>query len=223
MRILLMSLNQELAKFRAEFRTQLPAEILTRMDQATEDLTASGIMKRTVKVGDQVPDFTLPNALGNPVHLQNLLAKGPVVIAFYRGVWCPYCNLELNALQKVLPDITALDASLVAISPQTPDYSLSTTEKHALGFEVLSDVGNQVARTFGLVFDLPEELRPIYAKFGIDLPAHNGDQTFELPIPATYVIDAKGRINHAFVDPDYTRRMEPDAILSVLNSLQVTV
>lgn len=218
-----MSLTQDLQDLLAQNRQLIPAEQLALMDQAMADLANSGMSNRALNVGDRVPDFNLTNAIGQPVQFQDLQNQGPVVLAFYRGEWCPYCNLELRALQQSLPEIQALGATLVAISPQTPDHSLSTTEKHNLGFEVLSDVGNQVARAFGLVFQLPETLRPIYAGFGIDLPAYNGDRSFELPLPATYVVDRDRTIVHAFVNPDYTQRLDPAEILAVLGQLQVSV
>src|SRR6266404_8192805 len=159
------------------------------MVRADMELAASGISQHALKAGDRVPDFRLPDARGDYVRLCDLLAKGPVVLSFYRGGWCPYCNLELRALQKVLPQITALGAQLVAISSQTPDESLSTAEKNELAFPVLSDVGSATAKAFGIAFDLAEELRPIYARFGHALPDKNGDESRVLPIPATYVID----------------------------------
>jgi len=124
-------------------------------------------------------------------------------------------------LQLELPRLEALGASLVAVSPQTPDNSLSTAERMKLTFEVLSDAGNRVARQFGIVFTLPEELRPIYAGFGIDIPITNGDDTFELPIPATYVIDRDRKIRMAFVDADYTHRVDPEIVLSALKEVRV--
>ncbi len=122
-------------------------------------------------------------------------------------------------MQLTLPDIEALSAQLVTVSPNLPDKSLSTAQKQELTFEVLSDLGNKVARQFGLVFTLTEELRPIYASFGIDIPAYNGDDTFELPFPATYVIDTDGTITYAFVDADYTKRLEPAEIVEVLKGM----
>ena len=213
-----MSLTNQLQDFRNQFVATLPEETKATMNQATQNLVDSGIVDSSLKVGDKVPNFTLPNAVGNNVELQKLLESGSVVISFYRGQWCPYCNLELRAFQEYLPEIQSLGASLVAISPQTPDNSLSTVEKNELTFEILSDVGNQVIRKFGLIFTLPEELRPIYKGFGIDVAAHNGDATFELPIAATYVITPDGRVIHAFVDPDYTKRLEPKEVVEVLRN-----
>ena len=214
-----MSLTDTLAKQQADSKAMLPPEVRDTMSTATADLAASGIVESAIAVGATAPDFTLPNATGASVQLTQLLSQGPVVLSFYRGQWCPYCNLELRALQQALPDIVNAGATLVAVSPQTPDNSLSTVEKNELTFEVLSDVGNRVARSYGLVFELPEALRPIYAGFGIDLPAHNGDDTFELPIPATYVIGTDGTVSHAFVNADYTKRLEPADIVAALQAL----
>ncbi|NEO83742.1 MAG: AhpC/TSA family protein [Spirulina sp. SIO3F2] len=214
-----MTLTETLAKFQTDFRKTAPDEVKTTMGTATQDLIDSGIIDRTLKVGDTIPAVSLPNATGQTVNIQELLKSGPVVISFYRGGWCPYCNLELKALQAKLPEIKALGANLITISPQTPDASLSTAEKNALEFEVLSDVGNKVARAFGLVFTLPETLRPLYAQFGLDIPAHNGDETFELPIPATYIVKTDGTIALAFAEADYTQRLEPAEIVAALQAL----
>lgn len=216
-----MTLAQQLNDFQDQFRAGRSAETLAVMDRATQDLQQSGLVDRSLKVGDRVPSFSLPNATGKTVDLASLLGQGPVVLSFYRGAWCPYCNLELRALQGVLPQIQAQGATLVTISPQTPDQSLSTAEKNELTFEVLSDQGNQIARQFGLVFQVPEDLRSIYEGFGINLPAHNGDQSFELPVAATYVIDTQGIIVYGDVNVDYTHRMEPAEIVAVLERLPV--
>ena len=216
-----MSLTQELQSFRQKFLSSQSSETIEVMNAATVTLEDSGIVNQSIKVGDKAPNFTLPNAVGQDIEFHALLNKGAAVISFYRGGWCPYCNLELRALQESLPKIKALGANLVAISPQTPDNSLSTSEKNELTFAVLSDVGNKVAKEFGLVFTLLEELRPIYQNFGIDLPAHNGDDTFELPIPATYIIAPDRTVIYAFVNPDYTQRLEPTEILNVLERWKV--
>ncbi|MGK7910889.1 MAG: peroxiredoxin-like family protein [Synechococcus sp.] len=214
-----MSLTDTLAQQQADIVAQLPQDVRDSMSTATVELATSGILEAAISSGSTAPDFTLPNATGTTIQLSQLLSQGPVVLSFYRGQWCPYCNLELRALQQAFPDISAAGATLVAISPQTPDNSLSTVEKNELTFEVLSDVGNRVARDYGLVFQLPENLRPIYTGFGIDLPAHNGDETFELPIAATYVIATDGTVAHAFVDADYTKRLDPADIAAALRAL----
>ncbi len=214
-----MTLAQEISDFQAGFVSQLPAEALATFAAKTEQLVRSGIAEAAIGAGDEIPGFSLPGATGRTVSGAVLLASGPLVISFYRGSWCPYCNLELHALQQIAPEITALGARLVAISPNLPDTSLTSVEKHALTFEVLSDVGNTVARQFGLVFTLDEELRPLYRDFGIDLPGENGDDSYELPIPATYVVRPDGIVAAAYVNADYTRRMEPADILAALRGL----
>lgn len=200
-------------------RARIPAETLVVMDRATAQLEESGIAESSLEVGAKAPEFNLPDATGAEVSLSSLLAEGPVVLAFYRGGWCPYCSTELRALQARMAEITAAGATLVAVSPQTPDSSLSTVEKLELAFPVLSDEGNRVAESFGLVFTLPEALREVYAGFGLDLPAANGDDSFRLPVPATYVIGADGTVAWRFVDADYTKRAEPDDVIAALKRL----
>ena len=213
-----MAVMNELVALEQERRAKRPAELQAVMDQATAELAASGMADGFLQVGDAAPDFVLPDALGNAVTLADLRAQGPVVLSFYRGAWCPYCNLELQLLQQALPDIQALDATLVAISPQTPDNSLTLAEKHGLAFPVLSDAGNAVARRFGLVFTVPESLRAVYDKLGIDIAAHNGDGSFELPVPGTYVVGRDGTIAFAYANVDYTRRVATAEILEALRN-----
>jgi len=213
-----MSLRDQIEKLKQDMSDQTPPDVQKTMQQAAEALEQSGISDHSLKAGDTAPDFTLPDVHGDCVSFVDTLEHGPVVLSFYRGGWCPYCNLELQALQQALPQIKELGAQLMAISPELPDQTLSTAEKHALAFTVLSDQGNRVARDFGIVFTLPEGLRSIYAKFGIDLPAWNGDDSFELPMPATYVIGRNGIVRDAFVNTDYTQRMEPERILDILRN-----
>ena len=214
-----MNLTQELNAFKAKFKANQPEKIKSVMATATTDLIESKLAEKSLGKGDKIPDFSLPNAVGEEVSLNSLLAKGAAVISFYRGGWCPYCNMELRALQQALPEIEAKGASLVAISPETPDASLSTKEKNELSFEVLSDRNNQLAKKLGLVFTLPESLRPIYKNFGIDIPAHNGEDTFELPLPATYVVAADGTVIYSFAHADYTKRLDPAEIINALDNL----
>ncbi len=214
-----MTLAQEINDVLTYMQGNVPPETLATIGQSTETLGRSGITERSLKVGEPVPNFTLPNASGQPIQIQTLLAQGPVVISFYRGQWCPFCSLELAALQKALPEIKALNASLVAISPQTPDNTLSTVEKNNLEFEVLSDTGNQVAKQFGIVYQLSEEMREVQKGFGVHLSESNGDASYELPISATYVLRTDGRIVYAFTDPDFTKRLEPSEILAALKQL----
>lgn len=171
-------------------------------------------------VGDAAPKFALLNATGHTVELDTLLQQGPVIVAFYRGAWCPYCNTELHDLAEALPEIQKLGAQLVAISPQTPDHSLSTVEKNDLPFEVLSDSGNKLADQFGIVFILDHETREKYKGYGVDLAEYNGDDTWQLPHPATYIIDQQGTIRFAFVNTDYKIRAQPSEILAALQGLK---
>ena len=213
------SLADQLAEFRAGFQQNVPEDVQNTMKAATDALDTSGITEQALTVGDMAPDFELPDATGKQVRLSELLKQGPVVINFYRGEWCPYCNLELRAFQALLPEFKQAGASLVAVSPELPDHSLSVSEKHSLEFAVLSDVGNRVSRQYGLVFTLDESLRPIYKNFGIDVSASNGDESYELPLPATYVIEPSGQIRYAFAEADYTQRAEPQDVLAVVREL----
>jgi len=173
-----------------------------------------------LQTGDKAPDFTLPNAKGGSVNLKQALESGSVILNYYRGGWCPFCNLEFRALSKAQPDFKALGARLIGISPETPDTSLSTAEKNRLDYDVLSDEGNVVARQYGLVMKVPEIYRPLYMGMNLDVPVFNGDDSWELPLPATYVVDHEGIIRGGYVDNDYTNRMEPTEIIRVLQSLK---
>lgn len=215
-----MSLQQELEALLDQAATFLPPEIITSIQQSIQEVSNLGIAEKALKLKDRAPDFTLPNAVGQPVELQNLRAKGSVVITFYRGLWCPFCNVELQALQKALPQIQQLNASLVAISPQTPDNTLSTIKEHSLGFEVLSDVDNKVAKQFGLVYTLPQPMQEIMEGFDINLQTYNGNNSNELPVNATYIVDSEGIIVYRYLDPDYTKRLEPEEIIAVLSDLK---
>ena len=211
-----MSLKQELAEYRAGWFKRVPAERQAIMERHIAQLR-NGLAKTALKVGDRAPSIVLSNARGDTVDVGTLLKRGPVVVAFYRGGWCPFCNLELRAFQRLLPDIEAAGASLVAISPEKPDDSLSTAEKNALTFEVLSDVGQKVGRAFRSVYDFSDELKSAYNGFNLDIPAKNGTVgEWALPISATYIIDRDGVITYAYTDADYRDRADPIDILAVL-------
>jgi peroxiredoxin len=217
-----MGLEQELAAFKAEFGRTAPAGRAALYEAKIEELRAGFALEKAIGVNRTAPDFALPDATGKMVVLSNLLQSGPVVLTFYRGSWCPYCNIQLRAYQKVLPQITSLGGRLVAISPQLPDASLDTVEKNALTFDVLSDIGNSVARSFGLVYALPEEIRAALRANGKALPSINGDVSWELPVPATYVIARDRRAALAYIEVDYRKRLEPEALLASLESLRTT-
>ncbi|GAC1484049.1 MAG: peroxiredoxin-like family protein [Ktedonobacteraceae bacterium] len=213
------TLEEQIAAFKAQMASQAPAEVVATFDKNVDEVVKSGIAEQSLKVGEHAPDFTLPDVAGQQVTLSEQLKQGPVVVTFYRGDWCPYCNLQLRAYQNILPQIKALGASLVAISPQTPDNSLTTVEKKGLTFKVLSDVGNKVAREYGLVFAIAEHYRALYSDAGLNVPALNGDSSWELPIAGTFIIDRDGTARLASVDADWTHRLEPAALLDGLRAV----
>ena len=213
-----MSLKDQLAQRRAEWYQRVPADRHAAILRHIEALKTETISRTILKVGDRVPAIVLDNAKGEIVDVADLLKKGPVVVAFYRGGWCPYCNLELKALQEILPQVAAAGASLVAISPETSDNALATAENNGLSFEVLSDVGHKVGRAFGLVFEFSDELRSTYQGFKIDIPGRNGTPgEWFLPVAATYVVDCGGKIVYAYTEVDYRDRADPEEILAALN------
>lgn len=185
--------------------------------QATPGLGDPGA---ALGIGAIAPPFSLPDAYGAQVDLSSLLSKGPVVLIFYRGGWCPFCNMHLRAFQLARPHVRALGAQVVLISPELGAHGQTLVERHALLFPVLSDSDNRVARQYGLVFRMPTELRAEYLADGVDLAEHNGDTSWELPMPATFVVSADGRICYAFVSADYTQRAEPEEVLGVLKRLR---
>lgn len=216
-----MTLRDQIKARQAEASATRPPEIGALFAQGVARVRAEGIAERALGVGDSAPAFTLPDAVGKDVALAELLSSGPVIVCFYRGGWCPYCNLELRAYQALLPEITATGATLVAISPQTPDASMTTVQKADLTFPVLSDVGNVVAGAFGLVHGLEPEIAAVYARGGHDLPRDNAqaEDAVSLPLPATYLIDQQGQVRFAFVSADYTERAEPADVLAAVHLL----
>jgi peroxiredoxin len=212
-----MSLKQQLEEYRAGWYKRVPAERQAILERHIAQLRDGEISRTMKKVGDRAPAIVLGNAKGETVDVATMLNHGPVIVTFYRGGWCPYCNLELKAFQEILPQIKAAGASLVAISPERPDESLSTTEKNALTFEVLSDVGQKVGRAFGLVYEFTDELRSAYDGFKLDIPARNGTPgEWALPVSATYVIGSDGVISYANTDTDYRDRADPLDVLKTL-------
>lgn len=210
----------------AQLRAHLAAARANRNDEVNRaaDALIESLQETTraacVRVDDTAPDFVLPDSHGQEVGLGELLGQGPVVLAFYRGGWCPYCNLQLRSYERSLGDIRGFGAELVAVSPQLPDDSLSTAERNGLSFPVLSDQGNSVARRYSLVFEVPPRIVEYYLeKKDVDLRRINGDDSWELPVPGTFVIDRTGRIAFAEADPDYTHRAEPEDLLRVLSEL----
>ena len=212
------SLRDQLADRRAAAMHGAP-EMFAALDDNIAQLANSGAVARVIEVGATAPDFTLLAPDGAQVRLTGLLSHGPVVLTFFRGEWCPFCDLTLRALEAVVAEVTARGAVMVAISPQTLEHSVSTAESKGLSFQVLSDAGNAVSRLYGLVYSLTPAVRKMYSDRGFDLVGFNGNDAAELPMPATFVMDRKGMIRWLFVDPDFTRRAEPAAILAALDEL----
>jgi len=210
-------LIDSIKEYQIAFKKKVPKEIQDIMLKATKKLEDASISLNALKNGNKVNEFILPNAIGKEISLFDTLENNDfAVVNFYRGVWCAYCNFELKALQERNDELNELGAKLIAISPQSPDSSLSTKEKNDLNFEVLSDINNKIAKEYGLVFSLAEELRPIYKSFNIDIPANNDDDSYELPMPATYVINKNKEIIFSFINEDYTKRCEPQDIIDAI-------
>ena len=213
------SLTRDLAALRAHYAVHMPADIAAAMIRADTALAASDLVDRALGAGALAPDFTLPDANGAAVTLSQALRDGPVIVSFYRGGWCPYCNLELRAYQARAVQLSAAGIRLLAISPQQPDATADTVRENGLAFDVLSDVGSNVAKAFGVAFDLADELRPLYTRLGHALPERNNGG-WTLPVPATFVIAPAGEIVLAFIDTDYRRRLDPDDAIAAAAALR---
>ncbi|TMO71194.1 alkyl hydroperoxide reductase [Pseudoalteromonas sp. S3785] len=211
-----MSLKKQIDAYNVQKEAKLPSDVLALMEQTTNELIAQHIKDKALQIGAKISNFSLQNHNDEYVELADLLNKGPVIISFYRGNWCPYCNLELKALNDYLPQFKTHSAQLIAISPQLPDETLSTAQKNDLEFNVLSDINNKVAEQFGLLFTLDKRIQALYSQFGIDFEKYYGDKSYKLPLPATYVINQKGIITYAFLNEDYTLRAEPIDVMAAL-------
>ncbi|WP_193212132.1 peroxiredoxin-like family protein [Luteolibacter marinus] len=211
------SLQEQLDARSAEAAKSGDPAVRAAYARGIDAVAESGILDRAKKVGDKAPDFTLEDAAGKAVQLSTLWKDGPVILTWYRGGWCPYCNIALAALQEKLPEFRAAGARLVALTPELPDKSLSTKEKNHLEFEVLTDLNHRVAKNYGIAFELTPEVRELYKKH-FNLTDFNGKEAGEgtLPLAATYIIGRDGVIRWAFVDSDYRKRAEPDDIVAFL-------
>jgi peroxiredoxin len=216
-----MSLQAKLDAFKADFEAgkppyNVPRSVIETMHRATAELIASGAARRAKKAGEIAPSFSLQDPEGNVVNSDQLLKRGPLVVSFYRGVWCPYCNMELQALEAVKSEFDKYGASLVAISPQTAPNSRKSVRQNKLSFPILSDVKGKVGAAFGLRFNLQDYLIELYKGLKNDLPTFNDDPSWTLPMPARFVIGQDGTILYSEVNPDYTRRPEPEDMIPVL-------
>ncbi|TPN85681.1 AhpC/TSA family protein [Mesorhizobium sp. CU2] len=218
-----MSLQEKLDAFKADFEGKAPRQAVETMHRATAELIASGQAGKALKAGVVAPAFKLSEADGGAVASGDLLARGPLVLSFYRGVWCPYCNIELGALQETWPAIQATGAQLVSISPQSLANGRKAKRDKKVDFPMLSDPDGKVADAFGLRFRLPDDLIALYRSFGVDLPLINEDPSWTLPMPARFVIGQDGIIIYAEISPDYTRRPDPADLLPLLKQLQGSI
>ena len=209
-------INEKLRNQKKGFESVADPSVVRAFNEFQEELETSRKAKRYLKEGDLFPDFKLMNAVGEEVSLSDKLLNGPLVISFYRGTWCPYCNIELMGYEAILNDIKAAGGDFLAISPELPDLPMSLKERKNLSFEVLSDQDNQLAEQLGIVFEVGSEVLRLYNGFGIDLEQTQGNEKNRLPIPATYVIDKNRKIKLAYVDVDYTKRFEPLEVIKFL-------
>ena len=208
----LEELKKQLDQCSSEKFIETQAELL-------ETLKALGIGRDALTVGDQAPNFTLPDQVGADLRLSDLLKLGSVVLSFFRGAWCPFCETELKALHMALPEIERRGGRLLAVSPQTLDKTMSMAERLLLDYSILVDAGNSVAKEYGLAFTIPEEFQEFHDVEMARIAEYNGDLSYLLPIPATYVIDTEGVIRYAYVDVDYRNRAEPEDVLHVLDRI----
>lgn len=215
-----LTLKDQLRLMSEAAAKKIPPEKAKVIAASLQKLRESRLTAKALKVGQKMPDFTLKDARGKAVGLRNLRKKGPVVVSFYRGAWCPYCNAQLSDLQKHLPEIQKLGATLVAITPEKPDLTAETEKRKGLEFPILSDTDNKLATQLGLAFTLDSELKQVYSEFGIDLQKDQGNPDWKLPVPATYVVGTDGKVRFAFVDVDYTRRAESADILNAILEAQ---
>lgn len=215
-----MTLQDKLDAYKAQPKPNVPPELEAVSTRTIKALVASGQVEQALKVGNRAPSFNLPDQDGAMVSSADLLTKGPVVLSFYRGVWCPFCNIELKALQEALDEIEARGAFLLAISQQTPVNSRKSHRENALTFPILSDKGGGVGAAFGLRWSVPEEMREMHRKLGGPLPGFNGEDSWTLPMPARIVIGQDEVIAYAEVNPDYTKRPEPSELFPVLDGLR---
>ena len=215
-----LTIREQSAELKAAAAERLPSEVLAVFDRSIADFLDQGVPTDSIKAGDVLEPFSLADATGTPVSLHEIVESGPAVIVFYRGGWCPYCNLALRTYQQeLLPQLGAFGARLVAISPQSPDESLSTAEKAALDFTVLSDPASRLADRIGIAFEQADDVLAAQRKLGLDLSKVNAEGAVRLPRPTVLVIDQDRTVRFVDVQPDYTSRTEVSDIIGALSNL----
>ncbi|CAL2101648.1 Peroxiredoxin [Tenacibaculum sp. 190130A14a] len=209
-------LQKSLDKLKLKIEGGMAPESVAIMHQATKDLEASGVVNGILKVGDKAPEFILKNHKGVTIISEELLKKGPILITFYRGLWCPYCNKDLAYLKRFKEQLEAKGVTLLSISPQLEENNNKIVEQQRLNYDLLTDNGNNIASAFGLRWTMIDPLKSLYDSFGINLPKYNGDTSWTLPIPARFIIGENGIIKYAEFSVDYTKRPNPDVLLDIL-------
>jgi peroxiredoxin len=214
-----MLLQDKLDALKAECLAKTPPKVTLVRQRAVEGLAASGLAERAMHAGEQAPAFQLRDGYGRAFSSREALRRGPIVLVFYRGRWCPYCNIDLRAIEAASHGIRSLGASLVVVSQQTPDNSRETQRRNGLSFASLVDAGGKVAHAFGLRWKVSDELRAVEEGCGMDLSAFNGDPSWTMTMPARYVVAPGGIIEYADISVDYTRRGDPSELIPVLAHL----
>ncbi|MGG7468118.1 peroxiredoxin-like family protein [Chryseobacterium arthrosphaerae] len=210
------TLAKQVEQLNQELSSQLPQEVINAFGKSVDDLKTKNMEDRCIRPGEKMPEFILPNATGKMIDSNDILKKGKMMLAFYRGSWCPYCNLALKFLQDNLSRIKDKNAVLIAVSPQTPDHSLSMAEKNKLGFEVLSDQNNDFAKKLGIVFQLQDFVLPYYRNLGINLSEFNNNDENLLPVPAVFVVDQDRRVIFKYLDVNYMNRVDVEELIQAL-------
>jgi peroxiredoxin len=211
--------SKSLTEALADLRNKIGEPYRSLNDALIRRLIEAESVNGALKVGDKCPPFAMPSADGSIVTSQDLLARGPLVISFYRGVWCPFCSAELEALHEAEPAIRAAGATLVAITAEVGGIALAVKRQRGFTFDILCDVDNGVALDFGLVFRISPDMVQVFAREGTDFPLFYGNDSWFLPIPATYVVARDGTIAQAFVNPDFRYRLDPAEIVAALRGL----
>jgi len=214
-----MNLQNELNALRQTVAEKTPPNVVPTIEATTQRLMDSRLVQGALQPGQMIPDFELPDATGKPVKSSDLRQNGPLLILFYRGTWCPFCNLTVQAYQEQLQSFQDRGVTLVAISPQAPDHSLTLQEKHHLKFPVLSDSGNGIARQFGIVFQMDPALKQVQELFSVDVAAYNGDNRYELPVPAAFLVSKTSEVIRSYVEVDSMKRLAPETALQWIDEI----
>jgi peroxiredoxin len=213
------SLGEGLSQRKKTFSEKMPKDVVALFEKNIQEQKASGIEKQSLKVGDKVPDVMV-DLDGKKVQLSRIYAKGPVVLKFYRGGWCPYCMMELKHYEKMNAEFKKAGAQILAIAPDNASQIRNTKTKNSLSYDVVSDDNHEIAKKFKLVYKVDAKVVEHLKKNGVDLSVYHGDNENELSIPGTFVIGKDGVVAFAYVDADYRQRAEPSTVLQAVKALK---